>query len=57
MRVQPWPLGLSVLLGNFLSIQGNIQFPFPVPRVGHLSEGSHLCGCVTEPNLGLLARA
>lgn len=34
-----WFLGLFVLLGNFLSMQGNLQFLFPVPRVEHGSEG------------------
>lgn len=38
-----WSLGLSVLLGNFLYIQGN-SFPFQFPGLGHLSEGCHLCG-------------
>lgn len=41
-----WSLGMFVMLGNFLFIQGNIQFPFPVLKVEHHCEGVPCVGGV-----------
>lgn len=38
-----WPLDLFVMLGNFLFIQENIWFPFPVLRLNIIVRGL-LCG-------------